>query len=68
MDMTKREGAIITAYTGIMCCEFDSFHIYAEEIMRRPVLTHEFANEKVSKMIKERSKDDFMKVVKNQSE
>lgn len=40
--MTKREGAVLSAYTGILLCEsFDDVHGYITEIMGRPVFTHE---------------------------
>lgn len=58
--MNKREGAIISAYTGILIGKFDDFHKYVEEIMNRPVLTHELADEKVFTRIKELSKNDFL--------
>lgn len=60
--MNKREGAIISAYTGILIGKFDDFHKYVEEIMNRPVLTHELADEKVFARIKELSKNDFLNI------
>ena len=60
--MTKREGAIISAFTGTLCCEdFSIVHEYIEEIMERPVLTHEIPS--IGEEIKERSKTDFFKMI-----
>lgn len=60
--MTKRESAIISAFTGILAGPFDSFHEYVEEIMGRPVYTHEMASESVFAEIKEKSREDFIKL------
>lgn len=60
--MTKREGAIITAFTGKLVCGFPAFHEYVEEIMGRPVFTHEFADKDIAREIEDRSRQDFMKL------
>lgn len=59
--MTKREAAIISAYTGILIGSFDDFHDYVEEIMGMPIYTHEIAH--ISDEIKEKSKKDFLEIV-----
>ena len=61
--MTKKECAIIMAYTG--CCMLTGedlliFHKYVDEIMNRPLLTHEIGI--LSDEIKEKSKNDFIKL------
>lgn len=58
--MTKREKAIVSAYTGIFMGDFDALHKYIEEVMGRPVWTHEMGTEKVANEIKEKSKPDFL--------
>lgn len=63
--MTDREKAIVMAYTGICMLSGDKFHIfhkYIEDIMGRPVYTHELAYDAVEKEIKEKAKDDFLKL------
>lgn len=63
--MTKKECAIVMAYTGIPMLsgeDFRIYHRYIEDIMGRPVWTHELANEAVVKEIKEKSRYDFLKV------
>ena len=57
--MTKRECAIVSAYTGILCGDFSEFHKYIEEKMGRPVYTHEFAYKELWNVIRELSKEDF---------
>lgn len=58
--MTKREAAIVSAYTGYLIGEFSDFHAYVEEIMGRPVFTHELPN--IAEKLKEKSKKDFMSI------
>ena len=60
--MTKREAAIVSAYTGIIIGEFSEFHKYVEEIMERPVWTHELADKETFTEIKKRAKDDFINI------
>lgn len=58
--MTKREAAIVSAYTGYLIGEFSDFQAYAEEILGRPVFTHELPN--IADELKEKSKKDFMSI------
>lgn len=58
--MTKREAAIVSAYTGYLIGEFSDFHAYVEEIMGRPVFTHEFPS--IAEELKYKSKADFMSI------
>ena len=59
--MTDREKAIVMAYTGVTMLKDDKlqiFYKYVEEIMGRPIWTHEMAQ--LADEIKEKSKADFM--------
>lgn len=60
--MNKREAAIISSYTGILLGEFSDMHEYIEEIMGRPVFTHELASKEVREKIKSLSKEDFLDI------
>jgi hypothetical protein len=60
--MTKREAAIIGAYTSILCGDFADMHKYIEEIIDRPVWTHELASETIMDEIQDKSKVDFLKI------
>lgn len=62
--MTTREGAVISAYTGILVCnDFSPVHEYIEEIIGRPVFTHEIPS--LETEIKEKSKAEFERIVNN---
>ena len=60
--ITKREAAIISAYTGYCIGDFSETHKYIEEILERPVWTHEMARTKLWEEIRAKAKPDFMKL------
>lgn len=63
--MTDREKAIVMAYTGVCMLkedEFKIFHKYVEEVIGRPVYTHELGE--LREKIREASKEDFLKLCK----
>lgn len=62
--ITKREAAIISAYTGYLMGSFSEMHKYIEEIIGRPVWTHELANKFIADEIREKSKNDFIELCK----
>lgn len=65
--MTKRECAIVMAHTGICMLtgeDFPIFHKYVEEIMGRPVFTHELGVRNIADETKERSRNDFIELAR----
>lgn len=60
--MTKQEKIIVSAYTGVLMCDFGDVHGYVEEKLGRPIFTHEFADKDIQEEIKEKSKEDFLKI------
>lgn len=65
--MTIREGAVISAHTGTMVCKnFSYVQEYIEEILGRPVFTHEIPA--LIDEVKEKSKEDFIKIIEEQTE
>lgn len=58
--ITKREAAIISAYTGYLIGDFSETHKYIEEILGRPVWTHEMASEKLWEEIRAKAKPDYI--------
>lgn len=63
--MTPLESAIVGAYTGILAGPFDALHSYIEQIMGRPVYTHELGSKELAAEIKERAKADFVALAKS---
>jgi hypothetical protein len=68
MRLTKRQSAIIGAYTGVTAGPFSAIHEYAEEVLGRPIWTHEFASRQVMEELKSASFDDFMSIVYKEGE
>lgn len=61
--MTRREAAVISAYTGFMITkDFSDVHAYIEEKMGRPVFTHELPIIGEEK-IRELAREDLMKII-----
>lgn len=60
--MTRREAAIVSAYSGILIGSFVEFHDYVEEIMGRPVYTHEMGTSEVAQEIKAKAKADWIDI------
>jgi hypothetical protein len=58
--MTNREAAIISAYTGVLLGGFHEAHKYMEEIMDRPILTHEMGDKEFMTRVKELARNDFL--------
>lgn len=60
--MTKREKQVVSAYTGVLMCKVDELYEYIEEIIGRPVYTHELADKVVQDEIEEKSREEFLKI------
>lgn len=64
--MTKKEAAIVSAYTGFMLGEFTYLHKYVEFLLGRPVFKHEFANTGFVDKVKDLAYNDFVSItIKN---
>lgn len=63
--MTDRERVIVMAYTGVCMFKGDRlrvFYKYLEELMGRPVYTHELADHGMWDEIKKLSEPDFLEL------
>ena len=60
--MTKREAAIVSAYTGYLLGDFSDLHEYIEELCGRPVFAHELGNKETADHIKALAKSDFISI------
>ncbi len=63
--MTKNEAVILSAYTGIVMCDFSDIHEYTEKVLKRPIWTHEFASEDLWVEIREKVKPAFLEICSN---
>lgn len=66
--MTKHEKIVVSAYTGVLMCNFSDLHAYIEKKLGRPVWTHELASESVLGEIREMVKEDFLAICQADSE
>lgn len=57
--MTRRESAIVSAYTGYLCGDFADLQAYAEEKFGGPVFTHEMGNKAFADKLRDLSREDF---------
>lgn len=65
--MTKEEGIIISAYTGYMLTsDFHDVHRFIEDLLGRPVWTHQLVEEKVLAEIRHRAKPLIQKIIAEQ--
>lgn len=67
--MTEREGAIISAFTGIMVCSsFSAIQVYGDELFGFPTYTHQYGDKEFTTKFKEVAKKDFMDLCANQTD
>lgn len=58
--MTYQECVIVSAYTGVLMCDFADLQNYISEKLGEPIWTHELANKAILEKIKAAVKPDFM--------
>jgi hypothetical protein len=58
--MTKYEAAVISAFTGVMVCEFSDMKNYIQKLTGRLMFDEEFGGEENFIKIKELARNDFM--------
>lgn len=63
IKLTKEQAVVISAFTGVLACDFGDMHEYIEKKLGRPVFTHEMASEKVMEEIKAATKQDFLSLI-----
>lgn len=66
--MTKQEKIIVSAYTGMLMCDFDDVHEYIQKKLGRPVFSHELADKDIQKEIEEKTKGDFLEICNREEE
>jgi hypothetical protein len=63
MPITRREAAVITAFTGIhMAASFGDVQALGDEVMGRPTWTHEYGGEKFTADLKEGVREEFLAI------
>lgn len=60
--LTARQGAIISAYTGVLAGDVADALKYAQSLLGRPVWTHEMGSPDFQEQLKELAKKDFLAI------
>ena len=64
--MTKQESLLISAYTGyLLTHSFAEFHAFCEELLGRPIMTHQLAFKETQEEIREKCKPMIIELIKN---
>lgn len=57
---TRRQAAIIGAFTGRLAGPFEDLYEYIEKKLGRPVMTHELASKEVAQEVSDAAREDFL--------
>lgn len=60
--LTKEQAAIIGVYTGVSCGPFSDIYEKIEQILGRPVFTHEMESKELWEEAKEKIKQEFLDI------
>lgn len=63
--MNKKEAAIIMAFSSIAVGDVEEFGKYVKQLMGKSFCFNELNNPEIINKIKEKSKDDFLKLFEN---
>lgn len=64
--MTKKEAVLLSAYTGVLLVpNFSDVHKFCEELLGRPLFTHELVLENVRKETKEKCYPMILEMIEN---
>lgn len=65
--MKHKEAVLVSAYTGVLLTKnFADVHKFCEELLGRPIYTHEFASEERQKEIQDKIKPLIVKMIEEE--
>lgn len=65
--MNKKEAVLVSAYTGFLLTKnFSDVAKFCQELLGRPIWTHEFADERMQKEIQEKCRPLILKMIENE--
>lgn len=65
--MTKYEKIVVSAYTGVLMCDFADLHKYIQEKLDRPVWAHELASKAVWAEIEKATQPEFLALAEHET-
>lgn len=60
--LTREQAAIIGVFTGIACGPFSDIHKKAEELLGRPVFTHEMGYKVIWEELQQKARHEFLAI------
>ena len=65
--MKKQEAILVSAYTGFLLTkDFSDVHKFCEDLLGRPIWTHEFASRTVQEEIEEKCRPLILVMIENE--
>ena len=65
--MKKQEAILVSAFTGFLLTkDFSDVHKFCEDLLGRPIWTHEFASKSVQEEIKEKCRPLILAMIENE--
>ena len=65
--MKKQEAILVSAYTGFLLTkDFPDVHKFCEDLLGRPIWTHEFASRTVQEEIQEKCRPLILAMIENE--
>lgn len=65
--LTRDQAAIIGLYTGVSMGPFEDIHKLVQDLLQRPVFTHELANANLCEELKKLIKPQFIEICAEKS-
>ena len=65
--LTREQAAIIGVFTGFSCGPFSDVHKKLEELLERPVFTHEMVDPDLWEKVREKVKPEFLNLCAEES-
>ena len=67
--MKKQEAILVSAFTGFLLTKkISDVHKFCEDLLGRPILTHEFASRTVQEEIKDKCRPLILELVENETD
>lgn len=66
--LSRRDAAIIGAFTGYATGPFEDIQAYADFLLGRPTWTHEFGNKEFADKLSELARPDFIALCADRDE
>ena len=67
--MKKQEAILVSAFTGFLLTkDFSDVHKFCEDLLGRPIWTHEFASRTFQEEIEEKCRPSILEMIENETD